>query len=300
MAWRSGVAAESNLEDWRTLRKSGRRMFRQGLASFAENDLLSFASAIAFQALFALVPLTLAALALLGFLNLEEIWRTELAPQVDERLRPDAASVVKRTAAGILGERQGLWLTFGLAFALWQVSSAIRAASGPLNLIYEAGDDDRPAWRRFLVSLGLAAAIAPLIVGAALLVQAGPWIIGRFDLAAGVGQALRVLRWGAAVALLFVAVYLLIRFLPARPQSFPWAGVGSVLVVASWLVASLAFGLYATRIAAYGSVFGSLASVIVLMSYFYVASVALLFGVQLDACVRREVRERSEDGRPEA
>lgn len=268
-------------------------MLRQGVDSFAEHDLLSFASAIAFQALFALVPFALAGVALLGFLNLEELWSSELAPELREQLRPDAFSVVDRTVDQILGERRGLWLTFGLGFALWQVSSAIRATSGPLNVIYET-EDERPWWRRFLVSLALAAAAAPLVVGAALLVQGGPRLVRTLDAPDGLHALLSTLRWPVAGALLFVAVYLIIRFVPAKPQSFGWAGVGSVFVVASWLVASIGFGLYVTRVADYGTVFGSLASVIVLMTYVYVASVALLFGVQLDACVRREVRERTD------
>ncbi len=261
-----------------------------GGKSFAENDLLSYASAIGFQVLFALIPLTLAGLALLGFLNLEEVWRSDLAPDVRERLGEDSFAVVDRTIEQILGEKRGIWLTFGLAFALWQVSGAVRATMWPLNVIYGV-EEERPFVRRFLTSFALAAAIGPLVVGAALLIQLGRRLLGAVALPSALEYVLYVLRWGAAVALLATAVWLLIHFAPAKPQSFAWAGIGSVFVVVAWIVASLAFGFYATRIADYGNVFGSLASVIVLMTYIYISCVALMFGIQLDACVRQTVEE---------
>ncbi len=280
------------LDSWAELRRSGRDMVETGVRSFAENDLLSFASAIAFQVLFALVPFALAAVALLGFLDLEEVWQAELAPQVQERVQDDAFSVIDRTVEAILGDKRAVWLTFGLAFALWQVSGAIRATSGPLNLIYGT-EDGRPFWRRLLLSFALALAIGPLLVFAGLVVQLGPRLVGGLDLPRVAEWFAAILRWGVAGVLLLAAVWLLIRFVPSQRQSFGWTGVGAVFVVVSWLLASLGFGLYATYVADYGSVFGGLASVIVLMTYLYVSSVALLFGVQLDACVRQEVHDRT-------
>ena len=47
---------------------------------FAEHGLLTYASAIAFRALVALVPLTLLGLALLGVFGLEDVWTDTMAP----------------------------------------------------------------------------------------------------------------------------------------------------------------------------------------------------------------------------
>ncbi len=289
------LVERSGLSSWGEVRRSGRRLVSTGARSFAENDLLSYASAIAFQVLFALIPLALAALAVLGFLDLEEVWRSDLAPRVEARVQEDAFSVIDRTVEQILDEKRGLWLTFGLAFALWQVSGAVRATFGPLNAVYGL-EEERPFWRRFLLSFALALATALLVVGAVLLVQLGPRLLRLLAVPRGVEYAVSVLRWGAAVALLATAVWLVIRFAPAKPQSFAWAGVGSAFVVVAWVGASLGFGFYATAIADYRDVFGSLASAIVLMTYIYVSCVALLFGVQLDARVREQIDEGRRSG----
>ena len=271
--------------DWRELRGSGRRMIGTGVQSFAENDLLSYASAIAFQVLFALIPLALSAVALLGFLGLEEVWESDIAPQVQERVQADTFSVIDRLAEQILGEKRGLWLTLGAAFALWQVSGAIRATMTPLNTIYDS-DERRSWWKRVLVSLALALAIGPLVVGAALLIQAGPRLVRALELPGVLAFLAHVARWGIALALLATAVWLLIRYATADRHPLAWSGVGTVFVVGSWILASLAFGLYATYVADYGSVFGGLATIWVLLTYLYLSSLALLFGIQLDSCVR--------------
>jgi membrane protein len=157
----------------------------------------------------------------------------------------------------------------------------------PLNRIYGA-EEDRSWWRRFLVSFALALVIGPLVVAAALLVQTGPRLVGALDFPAALALVAHLARWGLALVLLAAAVWVLIRFATAKPQSLAWAGIGTVFVVGAWLLASLGFGPYATYVADYGSVFGGLATIYVLLTYLYLSSLALLFGIQLDACVREE------------
>ncbi len=271
-------------------------MLATGVRSFLDNDLLSYASALAFRILFALVPLLLAGLALVGFLGLDETWKSDLGPRVRDAVQPDAFSVIDRTVKEILGEKRFLWLTFGVAFALWQVGAAVRTLMAPLNRVYGL-EEERPGWRRLATSLLVAVPIAALVVGAALVIQLGPRILRSVHLPALLELVLYVARWGLAVAMLVLAVSLLIRYAPAKPQSFAWAGVGSVLVIGSWLLASVGFGLYATFVADYRSAYGSLASAIVLLTYLFVSCVALFFGLQVDGCVRGEVEEESAERR---
>ena len=50
---------------------------------------------------------------------------------------------------------------------------------------------------------------------------------------------------------------------------------------------SLGFGVYLREIADYNSIFGGLATVVVLIAYLYASAVVFLGGVQVDALVRR-------------
>jgi len=53
-----------------------------------------------------------------------------------------------------------------------------------------------------------------------------------------------------------------------------------------WIVMSIGFGVYLSDVADYNSIFGGLATVVVLIAYLYAAAVVFLGGVQVDALVR--------------
>jgi membrane protein len=260
---------------------------------FMARDLLTYASAVGFQVLFALVPLALAAVALLGFLGLEDAWTEELAPQVQEGMSDDAFGVLDRTVSDVLGRQRGLWLTFGLAFALWQVSSAIRAAIGSLNLIYGA-DEERGMVKRVAVSLALALAVMPLLVVGIGAVGFGGRLVSALELGLVPAIGVTILRLGLAVPLLFAAVLIVLHWAPAAPQRMRWASMGTVVIVGGWVLTTLLYGLYVAQVASYETVFGPLASVIVLMTYVYILSVVFLAGAQLDVLLRERIEQRGD------
>ena len=97
---------------------------------------------------------------------------------------------------------------------------------------------------------------------------------------------------GLAAVLLAVAVALLVAFAPQERQPFRLVGAASVLVVVSWVAASALFGFYATNLASYGSIFGGIAFVIILLTYVFLSAIVFLVGVSLDAFLRSLARSR--------
>jgi membrane protein len=91
-----------------------------------------------------------------------------------------------------------------------------------------------------------------------------------------------------AVGFLSLAVGLLVHVAPATFQPLPWVSLGTAIVIVWWVIVSVCFYVYLTTVASYGSVFGSLASVIVVMAYLYISTTAFLFGAQLDAIIRAQ------------
>jgi membrane protein len=255
------------------------------------NSLGVFASAIAFRILLALVPFCLFALALLGFLSLDVVWRDSIAPEVRDRLSSDAFAVVDRTAERILTTKEGFWLTAGAAIALWEVSSAIRVTMRALDRIH--GDDERRQLRdRLVVSLGLSVPLAVCFLGALAAAQLLPPLADREGGGLVGGIAGRAFGWAIGVLFVVAAIALLLRFAPRHPQPLRIAGAASVFVVVCWTITSALFALYVTYIASYGSVFGGLATVFVLMLYVHVSALTFLGGLQLQALVDPTAKER--------
>ena len=264
-----------------------REAYDEVTRAFGERDLLTFSSAIAFQVLYAIIPLVLFGLGVLGGLGLDEQWTQEWAPTARDAMSPPAFQVVDDTIKRVLGGQQTFWILAGAGLAIWKVSATMRAVMDVLDRIYESGRE-RTFAERMRDSLGLGSAVAAL-----LLLAAGCAVLGDEAMgAAGIhAAALLWLRWPVALALLFAVMALLVAYAPADHQPPQWVGFGSIVVVTAWVGTSLVFGVYLTSIADYGSIFGALATVVVTLTYLYIASAAVLVGAQVDANVRRCDRE---------
>src|SRR3954462_10652634 len=273
---------------------SPRAAVDQILHGFKENDLLTYASAISFQIVFALVPLALLALGLLGTFGATEVWTRDLSPTVRENVSAPVYQVIDETVRRVLSDRQLFWVTLGAAIAVWEVSGAMRATMQVLNRVY--GVEEKRSFRRKLgESIVLSTAVTFMLLLAAAVVKAGPAAAKSL---AGDGTAVSILSflasWGAAVVLLFLVVTTVVRFAPDTRRPVRWVSFGGLLVIVGWVLMSLLYGFYIGSLADYASIFGSLAVVMVTMSYIYLSAIVFLTGVQLDSLIRGEVDHRED------
>ena len=252
---------------------------------YDEHDVLTFAAAIAFQVLFALIPLALVGVGLLGILGLDGQWTQEWSAKARSVMSPDAFRVVDDTVRKVLTQREVFWTTAGAAFAVWKISAATRALMDVLDRVY-GSERERSFAERLRVSLLLGTGVGVLLLMAVAAAVLGDDVLR----AAGLDGPLLWLRWPVALALLFAVVGLLIAFGPVDRHHPHWVTFGSIVVVAAWVTTSLVLGWYLTAVADYGSVFGALATIVIVLSYLFFASAAVLTGAQLDAIVRDQVQ----------
>lgn len=266
---------------------SPREAVRDIRACFKKNDLLTYASAIAFRVVFATIPGLLFMLGLLGTIGLSEVWSSDVAPEVRKGTSAALFEVIDETVGRVLAGKQFFWVTVGALIALYVLSSAMRAIMGVLDRIYGSGDD-RPWLKRVLISLWLSALVGAMLIAAVACVTLLPNLVGGGLLAEAAG-------WAAALALLLGVVGMIVRFAPPVKRPVRWVSFGAVLVVAGWAASSLVYGWYVSSLADYGSAFGSLAAVMITLSYVYLSAIVFLTGLQLDALVRREIEGRDDE-----
>jgi membrane protein len=256
------------------------------LDGFKQHDLLTYSSAISFQILTAVVPFVMTMLALAGLLHMDGVWRNHVAPEIRTNVSSDVFGVISSAVDKALSDKQLLWATVGGGLALWQVSGAVRAVMGAFERIYGASSE-RPFLRRYLISFALAIATGACFILATLSLVLAPFVTVHDPGAAWEVFAFLV-RWGLAVGFLSFAVGLLVHVAPATTQPLPWVSLGTTIVTLSWVIVSVGFYYYLTALASYGSVFGGLASVIVVIAYLYTSTTAFVFGAQLDAIIRAQ------------
>ena len=252
---------------------------------FRKRDLLTYASAIAFRGLVALVPLALLGLGLLGALGFQDVWRETVAPALEGRLTRPVYEGIDYSVERILSSGTAGLIAFAAALLLWDLAWAVGAVMSALNRIHDV-EEQRSLGRRLLVRVWLAGAVGICLIGAALAVLAAPKLAdGALDVVVGIG------RWVVGVTLLGLAVGLLFRYAPAERPQAKWASAGSVLVIASWIVASLLFRFYVTTLGDFKTAIGSLTVFLVLTAYVFTSAAIFIVGAQLDELLRMDAEE---------
>ena len=263
------------------VQRRGRKTVQIWVDAFAEHDLLTSASSIAFQVLKSLVPLSLLGVALMGAIGRQDFWTQHIAPPMKSKVDPPVFHAIDFAVKKIFDHNSGPLLVFAAVLTIWYVSGGVRAMISAINRIYGT-PDERPFWRRWALSLALAACVVAGIVGAALLVAAVPKPGGGWEVPAVLA------RWLGAILALALVTGILVRFGPAKPRPKKWASAGAVLVITSWIVTTLAFKWYVSSLANFKTAAGQLVVFLVLMAYAYASSIVFLVGVQLDEFLRED------------
>src|SRR5215208_4716792 len=272
---------------------------RRSIRKYLRHNMVEYSAALAYRALFALVPFFALLVTLLGFLGLNGVfdWVIE---QADYLLQDRFAELVE----GWIGQSQQYLAQGGLLsgvviLALWSVSSGVRALAKALNAVHEV-QESRPLWKRyplsFLYALGLA---ITTILGAGLLLIGPPvveWIVGLVGLDEVFISLWTWLRLPFALVLLMLTVSTVYWAIPNVNHPYRLITPGAVLAVIVWVVASLSFSWYLANFANYSVIYGSLGAAFALLLYFYISAAVLLFGAEVNAAIHHYAWDRHMQG----
>jgi membrane protein len=278
----------------------GQRLHRvmvRTITEFVDDEMSTYASALAYQMLFSLFPFILFLIALIGFLHLPDFF-SWLRLQSELVLPPQALEQVNPVIDQLQQSKGGL-LSVGIVIALWTASAGVRLMMSAMNAAYDVVEG-RPAWKRFPLSIFYTIGIAGMLLIAAALMVLGPqvmeWIASQVGLEDFIVTLWTIVRWPVVVILLMMAVALIYYVMPDVKQEFRFITPGSVLAVVVWIIASLGFGLYVKMFANYNAMYGSIGAIIVLLLYFYISAAVLLLGAEMNAVIEHMSTEGKDDG----
>lgn len=213
------MVAEGFTDSMQSGAQSVLRVFRPLIERLRLFDPLLMAAAIAFNWFFALVPLAIALVGVIGGLGQSEQTLADidrvLSAQLPAQIADFLIGIIEQ-ATELVGDSQGLWVAFGLVVALWSGSRGIYAIQKSLRLL-EGVEESRRYWHVRGIAI-----ILTILSGAALFVgyvvvlfgeQIFAFVEGHFAIdlsgAASVGGAILVL-W------LMLALYLIYRWGPPK------------------------------------------------------------------------------------
>lgn len=267
---------------------------------FLDDEMSTYASALAYQMLFSLFPFLLFLIALIGFLHLPDFF-SWLRLQSELVLPPQALDQVNPVIDQLQQSKGGL-LSIGIVIALWTASAGVRLMMSAMNAAYDVVEA-RPAWKRIPLSVFYTIGIAGMLLTVAALMVTGPqvmnWLAAQIGMEDFIVTLWTILRWPLIILLLMVAVAIMYYVMPDVKQSFRFITPGSVLAVVVWIVASLGFAYYVKTFADYNAMYGSIGAIIVLLLYFYISAAVLLLGAEMNAVIEHMSAEGKEKGEKE-
>jgi membrane protein len=182
----------------------------------------------------------------------------------------------------------GLTLTvIGFVLALWSTTGAMTTYMAGLNIAY-AREETRGFVHKRMVALVMAACMGAAFLLVAVLLIFGPVIEHYLARALGNPSVFGYIWWGAQWPILLLgllAAFAALLYLGPNVEHRRWSllSVGTAVAVGAWLAGSGLFAIYTSHFSSYNKTWGSLAAVIVMLTWLWLTSLALLFGAEVNA-----------------
>lgn len=266
---------------------------RRTVHEISEDNCLGLAAQLAFYFLLALFPALLFMVALIGYVPIDNAL-DELLAALHTVAPGELVGLIRVQLAEIADGRHAGLMTLGIAGALWTSSAALVAIIDALNRAYDV-TEWRSWWKRRALAIVLTIALAFFILISMTLVLVGPNVLQSIaswvELAPAVTVLWAVLRWPIMVLAVIIGVDLVFHFAPNRRVPWVWFTPGSVVATVLWIVSSFGFKFYVTNFGNYTATYGAIGAVIIAMLWFYVSSLAILVGAELNGVIEQARRE---------
>jgi membrane protein len=273
-------------------RDYGAILLRAARESMADH-ITNLAAALAYYAFLAIPALLLVAV---GVFSL--VAGPDAIASIVERLQgvvPGEAVTLVEDSLSRVTEQQassGIALTVvGALLALWSLTGAMETLMWAMNVAYDR-EETRGFVRRRLTALVM---VMLMVVAFGLcfgLLVLGPHLSGWIGSATGTEAVVKWLWWTAQWPVLVLGLMLAfatILYLGPNVEHPRWRflSFGTGLAVVVWLLAAGAFALFVSQLGSYDKTWGSLAGVIIMLTWLWLSALALLFGAEINAEAER-------------
>ncbi|MGQ0465229.1 MAG: YihY/virulence factor BrkB family protein [Sporichthyaceae bacterium] len=259
-----------------------RRWLGVGIATvkkYGEDSSPALAASMAFWAFFSLFPLLLASVTLLGFV---------LPEQDKARVLEEITGYLPLLSPDDVQSLTGSWIALiaGLTTALWSGMAVVRVTQQAFNSVWEVPAFARPK----IVEQAKRGGLALGTIGLGLL---GSIVLIAVLTGAELGPIGRTLGILAAVAVDVGLFLLLFRMLTDRQIGFRDVLPGAVFSgVCFWVLQTVSSFVITQHLSGAQSTYGSFATVITMLWWFYLQAQLTLLGMQLNVVLKREYHPR--------
>jgi membrane protein len=247
--------------------------FREAVARFARDGCAFHAQSVAFNALFALFPLSVLTLSAITFVLPEAqhralIFFDTLAPTLHDY-------IVNNLAKYIYG--RGISSVVAVVFLLWSGKNLFMGLAYALDRALNV-----PKGRPLVHNILLSFVMLPVTGILLLIAIALPIVLSISFHIAGIHDPRRIthiMAYLLSIALVFIVAVVLYRWLPNRSVTWSFAVRGAAVVALAWPAVQYAFAAYLTHVD-FTHIYGALSAPLVLLLWFYCIGSIFLFGAE--------------------
>lgn len=252
---------------------------------YFSHDVGRDSAALTYYLLFAIFPLLIFISTLLGLLELDVAYITSV---LEPLLPADVVDVVRSYLEYVSANQSRQLLWFSLIFSIW---FPMRASGCLMHSLRKAFGRSAPEslWRSQLRILLFTVWLIVVIAVTLVLVVVGRSVlefVGRFititDSFITAWSSLRFVLLAVVMTITLVILYMLSQG-QRRPLREVLPGVGGSL--AAWMVLSMAFSYYVEHLGRYSVLYGSIATVIVVLLWLYMSGQILILGAEFAAAL---------------
>lgn len=246
------------------------------------------ASAVAFNFILAIFPAIIFLFTLIAYIPVDG-FQQQLLEMMQVLLPESVFTSISETFQDIITRQRGGLLSITVVSALYFSTNGVSTLIDSFNTTYHTIES-----RPYLIQRALALLITIILVlftviALALIIfgQMGMEFItdqgwledgwARFSLNLG--------RWIVIVALMFFAISVLYFFGPAKQTKWRFFSAGSSLATLLVLLTSLGFTYFVESFGQYNKLYGSIGTLVIVMLWMQLNSIALLIGFELNASI---------------
>jgi membrane protein len=255
-----------------------------------DQAVMTRAAAITFYGIAALVPfmgllIVLSARAL-PLLESTVSARMDLEPidPFDALLPADVGSLLRRELTRIRAESHVGLISFGVGALLWLSSTVFVEIIDAMNAI-RGLKETRPFWTRRLIAMAMTLIMAAILISATVTIAVWPQILAWLGLSREASLMATGLHALIVMLIVFCTFALVLQVGPNTVQAWNWITPGSVVGAVVVIGTSLVFRVYAQNWGNYGATYGSLAGIVLLMSWTWLNSFVLLVAAVLNKVI---------------
>jgi len=272
-------------------------VFRFIIKGFRKGVLVTRASSIAFNLLMALLPASIFLFTLIPFIPIPN-FQNELIELFENMLPVNAFDFLETTIIDIVTKKSGGLLLAMLIVTIIFSTNGIHAVIHAF--VVSAHTFKSRSWiHQRKISIILLFIVVMMIALAGFLVIFGKmgvnYLIELDILEKSMVVFLFVLlKWIVVILLLFLAISFLYYLAPARRTDFRFISPGSTLATILFILTSLGFSAYVNHFGQYNKLYGWIGTLMVILLWLYLNSIALLIGFELNVSIK-DAREDNEE-----